>query len=228
MNQAPLSPLLSASAGKSRARPLLKELAYRELKQLIQSGTIPAGTFLSERQLVERLGMSKTPIRSALERLEADGLVVVSPQQGIVVREVSLREIKELFDVRLAIEPFVVRRLADCLMPEPAEALRQNLKEQASAVKKGDATAAGQLDIRFHLLLAEGLDNREIVQWLDRALARLSREILRINRFAPGRLSSSYQEHAAIFRAVLDNQPEQAAERMVVHLRFGRQYLVSN
>ena len=94
-------------------RALLKDRAYADLKVLIQSGEFPPNTFLSERQLVARLGMSKTPIRSALEHLEAQGLVVVSPQQGIVVTDLSVREITDLFDVRSAIEPFVAARLAE-------------------------------------------------------------------------------------------------------------------
>src|SRR6516162_1995631 len=88
-------------------RVLLRQRAYGELKELIQSGALPAGAFLSERQLVGRLGMSKTPIRAALQQLEGEGLVSVSPQQGILVRELSAREILELFDLRAAVEPFV-------------------------------------------------------------------------------------------------------------------------
>ena len=76
-------------------------------------GVFAPNTFLSERQLVERMGMSKTPIRSALEHLESQGLVAVAPQQGIIVKELSAQEITDLFDMRSAIEPFIVSRLSD-------------------------------------------------------------------------------------------------------------------
>ena len=82
------------------------------LKQRLLDNDYPPGSFLSERQLAASLGMSKTPIRSALEQVETLGLVAVSPQQGIVVREPSAREITDLFDTRVAVEPFVVSRLA--------------------------------------------------------------------------------------------------------------------
>jgi DNA-binding GntR family transcriptional regulator len=91
---------------------LLKEQAYQQLKQMLVDGTYVPGTFLSERRLAEQLGMSKTPVRAALERVEAEGYVTVSPQQGIVVRELSLREIKEHFEIRMALETHIVRRLA--------------------------------------------------------------------------------------------------------------------
>src|SRR5207302_4501296 len=93
------------------ARPLLKDRAYRELKRLIQTGVFPAGTFLSERQLADRLAMSKTPVRSAVEKLAAQGLVAVAPQQGIVVKDLAVHEMVELFEVRSAVEPYVAARL---------------------------------------------------------------------------------------------------------------------
>src|SRR5262245_57236053 len=144
-------------------KTLLRDRAYRELKALVQSGAIPAGAFLSERQLAERLGMSKTPIRAALHQLEAEGLVAVSPQQGILVRELSAREVSELFDLRAAVEPFVVLRLAGRLTAEQGARLRENLRGQEAAARRRDAVAGADLDVRFHLLLAEALGNREIV-----------------------------------------------------------------
>ncbi len=142
-------------------RLLLKERAYRDLKALIQAGDITAESVLSERQLAERLGMSKTPIRAALENLETQGLVTVSPQRGILVRDLSAREIAELFDVRSAAEPFIANRLArTALTATQREQLRTNLNQQHQAATNEDALAATQLDIAFHRLLAELHDNR--------------------------------------------------------------------
>jgi DNA-binding GntR family transcriptional regulator len=207
-------------------KTLLRERAYRELKRLIQSAAVAPGTFLSERQLVARLGMSKTPIRAALQQLEEDGLVTVSPQQGILVRELTAREVTELFDLRCAVEPFVVRKLAQQLRPDQADRLKENLHAQQAAASNRDSVAATELDVQFHLLLAECLDNREITHLLRRALTKLYREIVRISRHAEGRLQASTEEHARIVKAVLQSDADQAAQRMEVHLRFGRQFLL--
>src|SRR5438876_11645439 len=94
------------------ARALLQDQAYDELKKLIQRGTYPAGTFLSERQLAGRLGMSKTPIKSALTSLGMEGFVAVYPKLGIVVREPTVLELHEQFDLRAAFETYVVRQSA--------------------------------------------------------------------------------------------------------------------
>lgn len=208
------------------AKLLLRDRAYRELKDLIQSEVIAAGAFLSERQLVQRLGMSKTPIRVALQQLESEGLVTVSPQQGILVRVLSAREINELFEFRAAVEPFVVRRLTGRLEAEQAKRLQENITAQRSAVRRGEVAAITELDVQFHLLLAELLDNREILPPLQRALTRLYREIVRISRRAEGRLQASFREHAAIVESVLGADAKRSAARMEEHLRFGRQFLL--
>ncbi len=120
-------------------RGLLKEQAYVELKQLILSGAIAPGSFLAERQLAGRLGMSKTPVRAALERLELEGFVTVSPQQGILVRDLSLHEIADQYEIRIALEAFVVRHVAGRLAAPQVERLRDNLHEQEATARTGDA-----------------------------------------------------------------------------------------
>src|SRR5947209_1231778 len=102
----PQAPDDSADSGARRV--LLKDRALAELKRMIRTGELSPGLFLTERQLADRLGMSKTPVRSALEQLEALGLVTVSPQQGILVREPSLPEVVDMFELRTAVEPYVV------------------------------------------------------------------------------------------------------------------------
>jgi DNA-binding GntR family transcriptional regulator len=171
--------------------------------------------------------MSKTPIRAALENLEAQGLVTVSPQRGILVRDLSARDIAELFDVRSAVEPFIAGQLArGSLTPDHRKQIRSNLSRQQRAATEGDALDATQLDIAFHRLLAEILDNRELANWLERCFDRLHRSVLRVNRLARNRLMKSYQEHLDLAEAVLAGRSEDAARRMKDHLAFGRQFLL--
>ncbi len=208
-------------------RTLLKDRAYTELKAMIQSGVFPPNTFLSERQLVLKLGMSKTPIRSALEHLEAQGLVVVSPQQGIVVKELSAREITELFDMRAAIEPYLVSRLAGrTIGRDQFQQIEESLKRQSEAADADDAIAATRLDIEFHTLLAEILDNREATAWLERCFDKLHRSILQINKLATNRLHKSRDDHETITRAIRANDAEIAAKVMIEHLDYGRKFLL--
>src|SRR6185295_5954452 len=134
------------------ARRLLADRAYDALKGSLQSGKYPPGSFLSERQLARGLGMSKTPLKSALVRLEQEGFLRISPQQGILVREPSVQEIIELFDLREAIETYVVQRIAGKLTADQASVLRANIHDQAEAVRKSNVADATRLDTEFHTM----------------------------------------------------------------------------
>src|SRR6516162_3334378 len=117
--------------GSGAPRSFLKDRAYELIKQRLLNSDYPPGTFLSERQLAENLGMSKTPVKGALERLESEGFITVSPQQGIVVRELSVREIADQYEIRSILESYTLRTIAGHLTPEQIARVRANLEEQA-------------------------------------------------------------------------------------------------
>src|SRR5690349_10880032 len=98
--------------GQAPGRSLLREEAYRALKALLITSHRPPEPFLSERKLARQLGMSNTPIRSAIERLEAEGFITISPQQGILVRELTSKEIADQYEIRQVLESFVLQQLA--------------------------------------------------------------------------------------------------------------------
>ncbi len=208
-------------------RPTLSSRAYDALKTLFQDGTYSPGDFLTEGELARRLKMSKTPVRTALVRLEVDGFVTVSPQQGIVVREPSFQEIIDLFDIRIALETFVVRRLAGNLTPEQTARLRQNLDGQARAARNLDNAAATELDTEFHLLLCGFLGNREITQVMQRLREKLHRIIMGIQLKSPNRIVEGWREHEGIAESVNQGRGEQAAQRVVQHLEWGKKFLVA-
>jgi len=212
---------------RNGGRTLLQDRAYERLKELIQSGSLAPGSFQTERLLSERLGMSKTPIRAALTRLDIEGFVSVSPQLGVSVREMSLHEIVDLFDIRSALETFVVRSLAGRLQPAQVERLRANLKNQKECAQTGDPQTLTRLDTDFHLLFCEFLDNREITRVLVHLRDKLHRVILRVMSRAEGRLATAVGEHAGIAEAVIRGKGELAAERVKRHLEFGKQFLMS-
>lgn len=208
-------------------RGLLKDRAYEELKQLILDWTFMPGTFLSERQLAARLGMSKTPVRSALERLAHEGFVTISPQQGIVVREFSLEEIIDLFDIRVALETFVVQRLARRIGEEWVEKIEANLRGQLETTQSGDFQAATILDADFHILLCNALGNQEILRTMLHLRDKLYRVVHRVLRHDRSRITTSYEEHRAIADAIFSGDADLAADLVVKHLEWGKQSLVA-
>ena len=208
-------------------QPLLKETAFLELKRLILDGTFPPGSFLSERRLAKRLNMSKTPIKSALDRLEADGFIITSPQQGIVVRQLTLRDIKEHYDIRMALETFVVRQIAGTLRSEQIEAVRNNLAQQQVYIDVHDTNRHVQTDSDFHLLLASVLDNQAITVVMQHQRDKILQVAIQISKQTPARMHASRAEHLAIADAIITGDSDLASSRMAEHLTFGRRYLLS-
>lgn len=206
---------------------LLQDRAYADIKALIQDGTFPAGSFLSERQLATRLKMSKTPIKNALTRLEMEGFVAISPQQGIVVREFSIQEVVDILDIRLALEPYVARRIAGALSQAQAEALAANVDAQDAAAKSGDTAGLTRLDADFHVLLCSFAGNAEIAAVMTRLRDKLHRIILGVMGRAPGRPAEAVAEHAAVADAILKGKGERAATLLVKHLEYGKRVLLS-
>jgi DNA-binding GntR family transcriptional regulator len=233
---APIS--LSDSSGSAMPRPeqgaspsaapakkmLLKDTAYQRLKESILSGEFPPGSFLAERQLTGLLGMSKTPIRAALEHLESEGLVSVSPQQGIVVREISPREVFDVFDIRYALEPHVARSLGARNAPEHVERLRAHLAIQEDVYAQNKVLEATRLDREFHMLLCHLHGNREIIRVMDQVWDKIFREVVRILGQRHNRMQSSITEHQAIVDAIAAGNGDLAQTQMLEHIHRTKQF----
>jgi DNA-binding GntR family transcriptional regulator len=206
-----------------RTAASLKHRAYAALKSRILSGVLSPGTLLSERQLAHSLKMSKTPVHAALEKLEGDGLVTVTAQQGIIVRAVSPEEIADHFEIREALETFVVSRLAGKLTTEQAGRLKRNLGAHRRAVRQGDIAEHIRIDSEFHLLLCDCYGNKEITRAMGQIRDKIHRVMHHISTRYPGRMNGALSEHEAIAAAVLSGDGPAASERMATHLRNGLQ-----
>jgi DNA-binding GntR family transcriptional regulator len=222
-------PAVKTTNGVSQAAPergLYKSRAYDEIKRMILGGELAPGAFLAERPLAVRLGMSTTPVRSALQRLELEGLLSISPQQGAVVRDFSFREITELYEIRMALEPFVARHVAGRLTPEQVERVNANLEAQRDNLERRDIAMCVQLDEDFHTLFSEFLDNREICRVMGQLRDRTHRIFHRVFSANPSRMEGSYNEHVVIAETIIQGDAELAAKRVEAHLDYGRRALV--
>jgi DNA-binding GntR family transcriptional regulator len=199
----------------------LKHQAYLKLKRLILSGELTSGTVLSVRQLATQLEMSRTPVHAAIERLEADGLVTLAPQQGVMVREMSMQDIVNHYQIRQALEPFVLRRLAGQLSGEQIQQLRENQSRYHKASRNQQMDEVVEIDAEFHRLLFTFFGNDEITGVLERLSDRIRRVIYRISQTSPDRMAESCREHQAILDALIDGDGEQAAKLASEHLERG-------
>ncbi|HZG77301.1 MAG TPA: GntR family transcriptional regulator [Paenibacillus sp.] len=206
----------------------LKEKAYIELRKSILTGELKPGDFLTERMLVEMLGMSRTPIRSALERLDVEGLAKYTPNKGLVVTEVSLTQVIEFFDFRVAIEGHIAKRLASRAWGASDLAwFEDNLRLQLACVEANDHARFTEADSAFHKKLADVYDNSEIARTMERLQDMLYRMALRVLRKDVNRIRSSYDDHRLIFELIRDGRGAEAAARMEEHLEYGKRILLS-
>jgi DNA-binding GntR family transcriptional regulator len=219
----------------SRSKPetesghrLLRDRAYEEVLALIQGGQLAPGGFLSERRLARRFGMSKTPVHSALERLDQEGFVALAPQQGAVIREMSTRETLDLLEFRTALEIHVVRSLAGRLTPVQDAQLAALLVAEAPAARAGDPAEISRLDAEFHIALCAFLGNREILRSMHRLRDKLHRLVLHVMAKAPrDRPMASHRQHAAIVEALRRGHRARAAECMNQHLEYAKKLMLS-
>jgi DNA-binding GntR family transcriptional regulator len=218
---------MSAASARQGKRPRLKETAYDRLLQKISSGQISPGAVLSERELAAEFNMSKTPVKAALERLEEQGFVTISPQRGAILRELSVRQINEHYELRIALESYVASRISGRLGEREKEEVERNLHRQRhhTAVEPSWAEWS-RTDYEFHRLLCGVLGNDEITRVLDRHRDRLYRLVTSIAQRDPSVPRVSVAEHEAIFVAVCEGDSKRAVDAVVTHLENGRRFLL--
>jgi GntR family transcriptional regulator, rspAB operon transcriptional repressor len=207
---------------KPVARELFKTRAYDELRSRIATNQYPPGTYLSERQLAADLGMSKTPVKAALERLEIEGFIEVSPQAGITVIETSDKDIADLFEFRVALECHVVRTLAGKLTKQQQVAWEQNLKELyeiSDNPKKVKQFV--KLDTEFHMMPSRFLGNKQIQKSMQQVADRIQFVTSTVFSIMPHRAPESLIAHQAIVRAVVDGNRVLAGDLTESHLWAG-------
>lgn len=206
----------------------LKQQAYSQLKHLILAGDLAGGSVLSVRQLASQLNMSKTPVHAAIERLEAEGLVKLAPQQGVLVRELSIQDIVNHYEIRQALEPYIIRRLAGGLTGLQCEQLRENLNQMQRCARESNNAGLMQADIEFHQLLCGFVGNDEITRVMQQLRDKVQRVVFRVNEQFPERVAETFDEHRAIVDALVAGDAERAAELMYEHLGQGLKRFLPN
>jgi DNA-binding GntR family transcriptional regulator len=166
-------------------------------------------------------------VKAALERLESEGFITVSPQQGIVVRELSVQEIADLYEIRAALESFTLKSLAGKLKPDQIARVRENLRAYAALRGTGSVADGVELDAAFHTQFVEFLGNGEILRVMTQLREKMQRVVTQVFRLSPKRIDTSYDEHTAIAGAVIDGDGARAAELIIRHLELGKQLILS-
>jgi len=197
---------------------LVKDRAYEVIKAAILNLVLPPGASLKEAELCERLGASKTPISQALHQLEREGFVEMTPFRGATVAKISLRDIEDLFEVRIALEGYVMEEVCTRRDATAQAWMEEQYANAAAAVSCGDIQAASDANFAFH----EGL----VLRWGNARLAAIYEQMIdhyrRIRLVAgeiEGRVEKSVREHHGILEPVRWFDGPGARGATVAHLK---------
>jgi len=199
------------------------DLVHRRIKEEIELGELAPGTPLSELWLVQRTGASRTPVREALRRLAAEGLVDLVPRQGARVSRVSLQSVRDLFDFRALLEPAAIRQTTEAAAADPE--LRRAFASMRTEFGRIERRAASRSRSRAFYDLAERFD-RAIIgatrnEHLRRTIAELRPHTARLRNLShldPQRVEVSVAEHLRMCDALLAGDADEAAAAIAEHL----------
>ena len=144
----------------------LRDVVFQTLRQAILRGELEPGERLMEIQLANNLGVSRTPIREAIRKLELEGLVLMMPRRGAIVAEITEKSLKDVLEVRKALEELSVQLACERITEEEIEQLKDAAKNFEEALKTEDVTAFAEADVQFHDVIYFATQNQRLIQLL--------------------------------------------------------------
>jgi len=200
------------------------ERAYSTVRDGILRGTYAAGTRLTEQDLALTAGVSRTPIREALRRLHAEGLVEFAPNHGAVVALFEPEDAEEIFELRSLLEPICARRAAERASPALISELRRLAEQQILESKRrrpGHLVRIGDLNDRFHRLLQEGAASSRLAKTLA-GLIEAPLILRTFGQYSTVELQRSADQHVELVQALEARDPLWAHSVMRAHILAGR------
>ncbi len=202
----------------------LADQVFEKLESDIITGVYPRGEILTELKLVENLGVSRTPIREALRRLEQERLIE-DTAKGSVVLGITVDDLIDIMEIRQSIEGLAAYYATKNITPEELEELRQINELQDFYYEKKDIERLRQMDDRFHVAIYE-ISKRNVI---GDTLKPLHRKTQRYRRQSIGndqRLAKSIAEHKAIFNAISDGKAELAQQLITQHIENAKNHMI--
>jgi DNA-binding GntR family transcriptional regulator len=208
---------MSAPTTEPVKQPPAAERVYAHVKQGVLNRRYEGGTLLTEGDLAEAVGVSRTPVREGLLRLEAEGLIKLYPKKGALVLPVSAQEIADVVETRLLIEQHAVRKVVP-VSPELVEKLEELLDEHEEHAATGDLAACSRTDRCFHATIVRAAGNVILSQLYDQLRDRQLRMGVAVMHAEPDRIARNISEHAEILDALRSGDGEAAAAVVQRHV----------
>ncbi len=193
----------------------LREIVFEAMREAIISGVLKPGERLMEIQLAEEMGVSRTPVREAIRKLELEGFVVMIPRKGAYVAGVSHKDVADVFEIRAALEGLAAGLAAERVTEDEIEQMERVLFYKEG--EERDLEMIVKSDTDFHALVYKASRNQRLVQILENLREQIQR--FRATSLAvPGRVRDALEEHRAIVEALANHDVEKAQELANSHI----------
>ena len=196
----------------------LRDVVFNTLRQAILKGELKPGERLREIQLANKLGVSRTPVREAIRKLELEGLVLMIPRKGAEVAEITRQDMEDVLEVRTALEELAVKDACDHITDAQLSELKKASNEFKKALLEGkDLVTCADADMHFHDVILSATNNRRLIQMLNNLSEQMYRyrmEYLKDERTH----KTLIEEHDAIRRALKKHDKVKAGAAIRVHI----------
>lgn len=205
----------------------LRDVVFNTLRQAILRGELQPGERLMEIQLAQRLGVSRTPVREAIRKLELEGLVLMIPRRGAEVAEITRQDLEDVLEVRAALEELAVKDACEHITDEQLQNLKKAANEFKRSLEGTDLVACAEADIHFHEIIYAATNNKRLVQMLNNLREQMYR--YRMENLKDKRTYRTLvEEHDAIRRALKKHDKEKAGAAINVHIENQRRSILAS
>lgn len=203
----------------------LREVVCETLRDAIVNGVLKPGERLMEIQLAEELGVSRTPVREAIRKLELEGFVIMIPRRGTYVADLSIKDINEVFEVRTALEVLAAGLATERITEEELEQMERLLVHIGEYIETGDFEKIVEADSRFHDILYQATRNDRLIQIINNLREQLTR-FRSISMAYPGRIKNTLEEHSRLVEALAGRDHDLAERLATEHMENSEQTLL--
>lgn len=195
----------------------LRDVVFNTLRQAILRGELKPGERLMEIQLANKLGVSRTPIREAIRKLELEGLVLMIPRRGAEVAEITEKNLRDVLEVREALEVLSVQLACEHITQEQVKDMKAAASAFKSVLKSGDVTKIAEADVHFHDVIALATGNQKLIQILNNLREQMYRyrvEYLKNEKI----YTQLLEEHEKLIEAIETRQKDAAVRIVCQHI----------
>ena len=195
----------------------LRDVVFNTLRRAILKGELKPGERLMEITLADKLGVSRTPIREAIRKLELEGLVVMAPRKGAKVASITERDLNDVLEVRKGMEVLAISLACKRITGEELEKLETIEQSFQKLIESGNLTELAEMDVKFHDTIYQATNNQRLVQLLNNLREQMYRYRMEYLKDIAVRRTLA-EEHKAICRALRERDEQQAEEYVSIHI----------